>query len=72
MKIIDLFAGIGGMRLGFEAHGCTNVFSSEWDKDAQIVYEANFREKPFGDIDLIDPQSQCEKGCNDEKGEHLC
>jgi DNA (cytosine-5)-methyltransferase 1 len=57
MKTIDLFAGIGGMRLGFEAHNCINVFSSEWDKDAQIVYEANFREKPFGDINLIDPQS---------------
>jgi DNA (cytosine-5)-methyltransferase 1 len=30
-KTIDLFAGIGGIRLGFEAYNCQNVFSSEWD-----------------------------------------
>lgn len=54
-KIIDLFAGIGGIRLGFEAYGCKNVFSSEWDKDAQKMYEANFGEKPYGDINLIAP-----------------
>lgn len=52
-KTIDLFAGIGGIRLGFESCGCNNVFSSEWDQDAQKVYEANFGEKPFGDINLI-------------------
>lgn len=34
-KTIDLFAGIGGIRLEFEAFGCKNVFSSEWDKYAQ-------------------------------------
>jgi DNA (cytosine-5)-methyltransferase 1 len=55
-KTIDLFAGIGGIRLGFEAHGCETVFSSEWDKDAQKMYEANFGEKPFGDINLIKPK----------------
>lgn len=55
-KTIDLFAGIGGIRLGFETFNCKNVFSSEWDKDAQKMYEANFGEKPFGDINLIDPQ----------------
>jgi DNA (cytosine-5)-methyltransferase 1 len=54
-KTIDLFAGIGGIRLGFEAYGCKNVFSSEWDSDAQKMYEANFAEKPFGDINLINP-----------------
>ena len=54
-KTIDLFAGIGGIRLGFEAHGCQNVFSSEWDVPAQKMYEANFGEKPYGDINLIDP-----------------
>lgn len=54
-KTIDLFAGIGGIHLGFEAHGCKNVFSSEWDSDAQKMYEANFAEKPFGDINLINP-----------------
>ncbi len=44
-KFIDLFAGIGGIRLGFEDVGeC--VFSSEWDKHAQITYEANFGDTP--------------------------
>ncbi len=55
LKTIDLFAGIGGIRLAFEAFGCKNVFTSEWDKDAQIMYEANFGEKPFGDITQINP-----------------
>ena len=55
-KTIDLFAGIGGIRLGFEMLGCENVFSSEWDKDAQKMYEANFGEKPYGDINLISSQ----------------
>lgn len=56
LKIIDLFAGIGGIRLGFEAHGCKTVFTSEWDKYAQKMYEANFGEKPHGDINEIAPQ----------------
>lgn len=55
-KTIDLFAGIGGIRLGFEFYGCENVFSSEWDKSAQDMYEANFGERPFGDINNIDPE----------------
>ena len=54
-KTIDLFAGIGGIRLGFEACGCENVFSSECDVYAQRMYEANFHEKPFGDINDINP-----------------
>ncbi|MBE9218650.1 DNA cytosine methyltransferase [Dolichospermum flos-aquae] len=54
-KTIDLFAGIGGIRLGFEAYHCTNIFTSEWDQDAQVMYEANFGEKPHGDINLISP-----------------
>lgn len=55
-KIIDLFAGIGGIRLGFEMLGCcTCVFSSEWDPYAQKMYEANFGEIPFGDINDILP-----------------
>lgn len=57
MKIIDLFAGIGGIRLGFEKYGCKSVFSSEWDKDAQIMYERNFGEKPYGDITEVDPNN---------------
>ena len=44
---IDLFSGIGGIRLGFERHGCTNVFSSEWDKYAQKMYEANYKNDIF-------------------------
>lgn len=55
-RTIDLFAGIGGIRLGFEACGCKNVFSSEWDKYAQKMYEVNFHEKPFGDINEISPE----------------
>ena len=50
MKFIDLFAGIGGLRLGFEKLGAKCVFSSENDKYAQVTYEANFKEKPSGDI----------------------
>ncbi len=46
---IDLFAGIGGIRLAFEAVGGICVFSSEWDEMAQKTYEANFNEKPAGD-----------------------
>jgi DNA (cytosine-5)-methyltransferase 1 len=52
---IDLFAGIGGIRLGFAACGCENVFSSEWDEAARKMYAANFGETPFGDINDIDP-----------------
>lgn len=51
---IDLFAGIGGIRLGFEVAGGKCVFSSEWDRDAQKTYEANFGEIPEGDITRID------------------
>lgn len=55
---IDLFAGIGGIRLAFEmaskgAGKC--VFSSEWDVKAQDTYEANFDERPAGDITKIEP-----------------
>jgi DNA (cytosine-5)-methyltransferase 1 len=57
IRIIDLFAGIGGIRLGFESHGCECVFSSEWDTDAQKMYEANHGDKPSGDITQIDPKN---------------
>jgi DNA (cytosine-5)-methyltransferase 1 len=57
LKTIDLFAGIGGIRLGFEHFGCKNVFTSEWDKDAQLMYKENFGEQPFGDITTIEPQN---------------
>lgn len=56
-RFIDLFAGIGGLRLGFESVGGRCVFSSEWDGDAQTSYEANFGHKPHGDITQVDPAS---------------
>ena len=51
---IDLFAGIGGFRLAFEAADEKCVFSSEWDEKAQKTYEANFNDRPHGDITKID------------------
>ncbi len=51
---IDLFAGIGGIRLGFEKHGGVSVFSSEIDRYACKTYHANFKEYPDGDITKID------------------
>jgi len=55
-KFIDLFAGIGGFRLGAQRNNGKCVFSSEWDKFAQRTYEFNFGELPFGDITKIDAQ----------------
>jgi DNA (cytosine-5)-methyltransferase 1 len=52
-KFIDLFAGIGGIRLAFQRNGGKCVFSSEWDPFAKKTYEANFGEIPFGDITKI-------------------
>lgn len=52
-SFIDLFAGIGGIRIGFENAGGHCVFSSEFDEDACKTYEANFGEHPFGDITQI-------------------
>ncbi|HCA7054797.1 TPA: DNA (cytosine-5-)-methyltransferase, partial [Staphylococcus pseudintermedius] len=53
-KMIDLFAGIGGTRLGFQLNGnVKSVFSSEWDKFSQKTYKANFGEIPAGDITEI-------------------
>ncbi len=53
---IDLFAGIGGIRLAFERAGSFCMFSSEWNRFAQITYEANFGEVPAGDITKIAEQ----------------
>lgn len=50
---IDLFAGIGGIRLPFDELGGECVFSSEWDKAAAATYAANFGETPAGDITQI-------------------
>lgn len=51
---IDLFAGIGGIRLPYEKLGGKCVFSSEIDKRAIETYKANFNEVPSGDITKID------------------
>ncbi|MHA7111638.1 DNA (cytosine-5-)-methyltransferase [Sunxiuqinia elliptica] len=51
---IDLFAGIGGIRLAYQKEGGKCVFSSEYNKFAKVTYEANFGEIPFGDITKID------------------
>jgi DNA (cytosine-5)-methyltransferase 1 len=49
----DLFCGIGGFRLAFERAGAHCVFSSDYDKFSQQTYEANFGEKPHGDIHSV-------------------
>jgi DNA (cytosine-5)-methyltransferase 1 len=56
-KFIDLFAGIGGIRLAYQKAGGKCVFSSEYNKFAKVTYEANFGEVPFGDITVIDEKS---------------
>lgn len=57
-KIIDLFAGIGGLRLGFEQTDMVeNVFSSEIDPWACKTYEANFGENPMCDITKVDEKN---------------
>ena len=50
----DLFAGIGRFRIALESIGGECVFSSEWDKYAQMTYKANFGDLPFGDITKIE------------------
>jgi DNA (cytosine-5)-methyltransferase 1 len=52
-KFIDLFAGIGGIRIAFEKQGGKCVFTSEWDKFAQLTYAENFGDVPSGDITEI-------------------
>lgn len=54
---IDLFAGIGGIRLAYQRLGGLCVFSSEWDESAAASYFANFGEVPFGDITKIPADS---------------
>ncbi len=49
-SFIDLFAGIGGVRLALQSVGGECVFSSEWDENAQKTYELNFGSRPYGDI----------------------
>ncbi len=52
-RFIDLFCGIGGFRIAFEKAGCKCVFSSDYDKYGQQTYEANFGERPHGDIHAV-------------------
>lgn len=59
LRSIDLFAGIGGIRLGFDqafGNKIETVFVSEWDEPAQKTYKANFKDKfeIAGDITLVD------------------
>ncbi len=54
---VDLFAGIGGMRLAYESAGGYCVYSSEWEKYCQQTYLANFGEQPDGDITKVDADS---------------
>lgn len=56
-SFIDLFAGIGGMRIAFENAGGHCVYSSEWNKYSQQTYFANFGEQPEGDITQVDANS---------------
>jgi len=57
IKFIDLFAGIGGIRTGFENQGFDCVMSSEIDKSCQKTYFDNFNEIPLGDITNIDSKT---------------
>jgi DNA (cytosine-5)-methyltransferase 1 len=63
LRTIDLFAGIGGIRLGFERAcrkagvGTSCVFSSEIEPHACEVYKRNFGDDPFCDITKVDPSS---------------
>ena len=52
-SFIDLFAGIGGMRLAFESTDARCVYSNEWNKYSQQTYYANFGVQPDGDITKI-------------------
>ena len=51
---VDLFAGIGGMRIAFQNAGGKCVYSNEWNKYSQQTYFANFGEQPDGDITKVD------------------
>ena len=54
---IDLFAGIGGMRIAFERAGGCCAYSNEWNKYSQQTYFANFGEQPAGDITQVSASS---------------
>lgn len=54
ITFIDLFAGIGGMRIAFDRAGGQCVYSNEWNKYSQQTYFANFGDQPEGDITKVD------------------
>lgn len=56
-RFIDLFAGIGGMRLAYESAGAHCVYSNEWNKYSQQTYYANFGVQPDGDITKVAAES---------------
>lgn len=56
-RFIDLFAGIGGFRLGLQNIGGKCVFTSEWDRFSAITYQHWFGDRPHGDITQISPES---------------
>jgi len=56
-NFIDLFAGIGGFRLGLEPYGGKCVFSCEIDPYAAKTYQAWHGDDPIGDITILDPAS---------------
>ena len=56
-QFIDLFAGVGGIRIPFDELGGHCVFTSEWDIHAQKTYAANFGHVPEGDITKVDVQN---------------
>lgn len=56
ITFIDLFAGIGGIRIGFENAGLKCVFGSEINKECQLTYRLNFNEFPHGDITKINAE----------------
>ena len=52
-SFVDLFAGIGGIRIPFQEAGGFCAFTSEWDKFAQKTYNVNFGHEPSGDITKV-------------------
>lgn len=56
IRFADLFCGIGGFRIALNSLNAECVFSSDWDKNANLTYKANFNEQPNGDITKINPK----------------
>lgn len=57
IRVVDLFAGIGGFHLAFEEYGAKVIYASEWDKKASSIYYDNFKLEPKGDITKIEASS---------------